>query len=88
LKVVVSVEIDDEAMMVVDSWCKTTDENGKLIHIFKDLKDLDTRATQGLIDQFGGLDLMIGGSPYNNLSGNMPCSHIGLVGLVSENCIF
>ncbi|CAM6092876.1 unnamed protein product [Calypogeia fissa] len=83
LKLVVSVEIDDKARMVVDSWWKTTNQKGTLIHTFTDVKEVDSRAIQGLVDEFGGFDLVIGGSPCNNLSGNNRCSRTGLAGPAS-----
>jgi hypothetical protein len=38
---------------------------------------------QGLVNQYGGFDLKIGGSPCNNLLGNNRCSRFGLVGPAS-----
>ncbi|BBM96743.1 protein MpDRMa [Marchantia polymorpha subsp. ruderalis] len=83
LKVVVSIEIDEKARSVLDSWWKSTDQKGHLIHDHTDVKLFDSRVLMGLLNKYKGFDLVIGGSPCNNLSGNNRSSRVGLQGTES-----
>lgn len=83
LKTVIVVEIESKSRNVITSWWKKTSQKGTLI-IKEDVRDLTNEVLAQLIDQVGGIDLIIGGSPCNNLSGNNRVSRVGLMGKESS----
>ncbi|CAM6092562.1 unnamed protein product [Calypogeia fissa] len=80
LNVVVSVENDERSRRVLDRWWKATNQSGKLILQYTDVRALDRRTLGELVTQFGGFDLIVGGSPCQNLSGLNRFSRTGLAG--------
>ncbi|KAF3674440.1 hypothetical protein FXO37_06402 [Capsicum annuum] len=64
---VVSVEISEVNRNIVRSWWEQTNQRGNLID-FDDVQQLNGDRLEQLIDSFGGFDLLIGGSPCNNLA--------------------
>ncbi|KAL6007033.1 DNA (cytosine-5-)-methyltransferase [Asimina triloba] len=79
LKTVVSVEISEINRNLVRCWWEQTNQTGTLIDI-EDVQKLNGDRLEQLIDAFGGFDLVIGGSPCNNLSGSNRVSRDGLEG--------
>eukprot|EP00250_Pteridium_aquilinum_P018467 c24103_g1_i1 orf=250-2667(+) len=85
LKVVIAVEINEKVRGVLASWWKKSGQMGEL-KLRNDVRDLTHDALSDLIDEVGRIDLIIGGSPCNNLSGNNRVSRVGLNG--SESSLF
>ncbi|XP_047334253.1 DNA (cytosine-5)-methyltransferase DRM2-like [Impatiens glandulifera] len=79
LKNVVSIDISEGNRNVVKSWWGQTNQKGKLIH-FPDVQDVDGEKLENLRDTIGDFDLVIGGSPCNNLAGSNRHSRDGLEG--------
>ena len=79
LNIVVSVEKSEACRNIVQAWWAQTEQTGTLIHI-DDVKKLDEAKLVELIYQYGGFDLIVGGSPCNNLSGSNRVSRNGLEG--------
>ncbi|XP_010931603.1 DNA (cytosine-5)-methyltransferase DRM2 isoform X2 [Elaeis guineensis] len=79
LKTVVSVEISDVNRNIMKSWWVQTNQTGQLIDL-ADVQDLNGDRLEQMINTFGGFDLVIGGSPCNNLSGSNRHSRDGLEG--------
>ncbi|VAI11644.1 unnamed protein product [Triticum turgidum subsp. durum] len=78
MRVVVSVEIGEASKKIFKSWWDQT-QTGTLIEI-TDVKSLTNDRVASLISQFGGFDLVIGGSPCNNLAGSNQHHRDGLEG--------
>ncbi|GAB2278453.1 DNA (cytosine-5-)-methyltransferase [Dionaea muscipula] len=83
LKAVVSVEISEVNRNIVKSWWEQTNQKGMLVHI-EDVQQLTGDRLEHLISTFGGFDLVIGGSPCNNLAGSNRVSRDGLEGKESS----
>ncbi|KAK4750548.1 hypothetical protein SAY87_004030 [Trapa incisa] len=84
LKNVVSVEISEVNRNIVRSWWKQTDQKGRLIDL-ADIQQLNTEKLEQLINAVGGgFDLVIGGSPCNNLAGSNRHHRDGLKGKESS----
>ncbi|RID55632.1 hypothetical protein BRARA_G02881 [Brassica rapa] len=79
MKLVVSVEISEVNRNIFRSFWEQTNQRGDLIE-FRDVEELDDHKIEGLMDQYGGFDLVIGGSPCNNLAGANRVSRTGLEG--------
>ncbi|OVA16978.1 C-5 cytosine methyltransferase [Macleaya cordata] len=79
LKIVVSVEISETSRNILRSWWEQTNQKGTLIDI-DDVQKLDADRLEQLINSFGGFDLIVGGSPCNNISGSNRVSRDGLEG--------
>uniref|UniRef100_A0A5B7ADM4 DNA (cytosine-5-)-methyltransferase n=1 Tax=Davidia involucrata TaxID=16924 RepID=A0A5B7ADM4_DAVIN len=79
LKNVVSVEKSEVNRNIVRSWWEQTNQRGNLID-FADVQLLNGDRLEQLINSFGGFDLVIGGSPCNNLAGSNRVSRDGLEG--------
>nr|GEW51818.1 DNA (cytosine-5)-methyltransferase DRM2-like [Tanacetum cinerariifolium] len=79
LKTVVSVEISKPSRDVVKSWWEQTNQKGNLIHL-DDVEKLQGDRLEELIRLYGGFDLVVGGSPCNNLAGGNRVSRDGLDG--------
>ncbi|WMV14734.1 hypothetical protein MTR67_008119 [Solanum verrucosum] len=80
---VVSVEKSEVNRNIVRSWWEQTNQRGNLID-FDDVQQLNGDRLEQLIDSFGGFDLLIGGSPCNNLAGSNRVSRDGLEGKESS----
>ncbi|KAL5717694.1 DNA (cytosine-5)-methyltransferase drm2 [Ranunculus cassubicifolius] len=79
LKNVVSVEILEVNRNIIRSWWEQTKQKGNLFEL-KDVQELSIDKLKHYIDSLGGFDLVIGGSPCNNLSGNNRVTRDGLQG--------
>ena len=79
LKYVVSAEICKENRRLLRLWWEKTQQKGELIEV-EDVRNLTNKKLEGLIDVTGGFDLIIGGSPCNNLTGSNRCTRDGLEG--------
>ncbi|KAJ7279246.1 hypothetical protein O6H91_Y378000 [Diphasiastrum complanatum] len=79
LHYVVSVEINQNNKIMVESWWKKSGQRGKLKQL-DNITDLTSDVLQDLMEEIGEFDLVIGGSPCNNLSGNNRVSRVGLAG--------
>ncbi|XP_072962389.1 DNA (cytosine-5)-methyltransferase DRM2-like [Typha angustifolia] len=79
MKAVVSVEISEINRTVLRSWWEQTNQKGKLIEI-PDVQQVSSDKLEQMINTFGGFDLVIGGSPCNNLTGSNRYSREGLEG--------
>lgn len=79
MKNVVSVDISEVNRNIVRSWWEQTNQKGTLIDL-ADVQQLDANRLEQMIDAFGGFDLVIGGSPCNNLAGSNRHSRDGLEG--------
>ncbi|KAL6011496.1 DNA (cytosine-5)-methyltransferase drm2 [Asimina triloba] len=79
LKTVVSVEISEINRNILRSWWDSTGQKGTLIDI-PDVQQLNSDRLEQLINRYGGFDLVIGGSPCNNLTGSNRVSRDGLEG--------
>nr|XP_018686517.1 PREDICTED: DNA (cytosine-5)-methyltransferase DRM2-like [Musa acuminata subsp. malaccensis] len=83
MKVVVSVEISKVNRDILRSWWQETGQSGMLIQ-FVDVQELNPHKMEHLVNRFGGFDLVIGGSPCNNLTGSNRYTRIGLEGIHSS----
>jgi site-specific DNA-cytosine methylase len=83
LNVVVSAEISEVNQAVLRTWWEKSKQSGELIEIgnIEKVNDTDLEA---LVKRFGGFDLIVGGSPCNNLSGGNRHSRVGLKGEQSK----
>lgn len=79
LKNVVSVEIAEVNRNIIRSWWEQTNQRGQLIEI-ADVQQVSIERLDQWISSFGGFDLVIGGSPCNNLAGSNRVSRNGLDG--------
>ncbi|KAL6956124.1 DNA (cytosine-5)-methyltransferase drm1a, partial [Sarracenia purpurea var. burkii] len=79
LKNVVSVELSETSRTIVQSWWEQTNQQGNLIHI-ADVQEVTAQKLAQWVDSFGGFDLVVGGSPCNNLAGRNYVSRDGLEG--------
>ncbi|KAI5063306.1 hypothetical protein GOP47_0021853 [Adiantum capillus-veneris] len=85
LKVVIAVEINEKVREVLAGWWRKSGQTGEL-KLRTDVRDLTYDVLADLVDEVGPIDLIIGGSPCNNLSGNNRVSRVGLSG--SESSLF
>ncbi|XP_057482702.1 DNA (cytosine-5)-methyltransferase DRM2-like isoform X2 [Actinidia eriantha] len=83
LKTVVSVEKSEVNRNIVRSWWEQTNQKGNLID-FVDVQQLDGDRLEQLIHSIGGFDIVIGGSPCNNLAGSNRHHRDGLEGKESS----
>lgn len=83
LKNVVSIEISDVNRTVLHSWWEQTGQKGNLIEM-KDVQEVTSEYLDNCSRAFGGFDLVIGGSPCNNLAGSNRHSRVGLEGAHSS----
>ncbi|OIV93073.1 hypothetical protein TanjilG_20735 [Lupinus angustifolius] len=79
LRNVVSVEVAQENRNILRSWWEQTNQQGNLIEV-KDVQHVTWDQLEQWITSFGGFDLIIGGSPCNNISGSNRVSRNGLEG--------
>lgn len=83
LKAVVAVEISEVNRNILRSWWEQTNQRGTLVDL-ADVQDLNADRLEQLIHSFGGFDLVIGGSPCNNLAGSNRHHRDGLEGQESK----
>ncbi|KAF9614271.1 hypothetical protein IFM89_016563 [Coptis chinensis] len=69
LKAVVSVEVSEVSRSIFRSWWEQTNQTGDLIEL-EDVQLLSEDKLKIYISSFGGFDLVVGGSPCNNLTGS------------------
>lgn len=79
LKNVVSVELSEANRDIVRSWWEQTNQKGNLVHL-DDVQKLHGDQLEKLIKLYGAFDLVVGGSPCNNLAGGNRVSRDGLEG--------
>ncbi|XP_022774401.1 DNA (cytosine-5)-methyltransferase DRM1-like isoform X2 [Durio zibethinus] len=79
LKNVVAVEKSEVNRNIVRSWWEQTNQRGNLIDI-PDVQELNGDRLEQLMNRFGGFDLVVGGSPCNNLTGSNRHHRDGLEG--------
>ncbi|XP_052882754.1 DNA (cytosine-5)-methyltransferase DRM1-like isoform X2 [Gossypium arboreum] len=79
LKNVVAVEIAEVNRNILRSWWEQTNQRGTLTDI-QDVQELNGDRLEQLIKNFGGFDLVVGGSPCNNLTGSNRYHRDGLEG--------
>ncbi|KAJ6830504.1 DNA (cytosine-5)-methyltransferase DRM2-like [Iris pallida] len=79
LKTVVSVEISEVNRNIVRSWWEQTNQTGNLID-FADVQEMSGDRLENLMSTYGRFDLVIGGSPCNNLAGSNRHTRDGLEG--------
>ncbi|OQU93413.1 DNA (cytosine-5)-methyltransferase DRM2 isoform X1 [Sorghum bicolor] len=78
MKTVISVEKSEVNRTILRSWWDQT-QTGTLIEI-NDVQTLTSERIEAYIRRFGGFDLVIGGSPCNNLAGSNRHHRNGLEG--------
>ncbi|KAK4803576.1 hypothetical protein SAY86_003393 [Trapa natans] len=83
LKNVVSVEISEVNRTIVRCWWDQTNQKGNLID-FADIQQFTAEKLEQLISAVGGFDLVVGGSPCNNLAGSNRYHRDGLEGKESS----
>ncbi|KAJ1700127.1 hypothetical protein LUZ63_008639 [Rhynchospora breviuscula] len=76
---VLSVEKSLSNRNLLNSWWKETGQEGELQEI-DDVRKVDDAILECFIRRHGGFDLVIGGSPCNNLTGSNRLHRIGLQG--------
>ncbi|KAM0014788.1 putative DNA (cytosine-5-)-methyltransferase [Helianthus debilis subsp. tardiflorus] len=79
MKNVVSVEKSNVCRRIIQGWWEQTNQEGNLIHV-SDVQEVTNGKLEGWIRSFGGFDLVIGGSPCNNLAGGNRRTRDGLEG--------
>lgn len=79
LNVVVSVEKSKVNKVILSNWWKESQQTGVLIQR-DDVEKVNYNELEILVKRFGGFDLIIGGSPCNNISGGNRYSRVGLGG--------
>ncbi|XP_023637364.1 DNA (cytosine-5)-methyltransferase DRM2 isoform X2 [Capsella rubella] len=79
MKLVVSVEISKVNRNILKDFWEQTNQTGVLIE-FSDVQTLTNDTIEDLMKKYGGFDLVIGGSPCNNLAGGNRVSRVGLGG--------
>ncbi|KAK9276395.1 hypothetical protein L1049_005928 [Liquidambar formosana] len=83
LKNVVSVEISETNRNILHSWWEQTNQQGSLVEM-ADVQQVTAQRVEQWLSSFGGFDLVIGGSPCNNLAGGNRVSRDGLEGKQSS----
>jgi site-specific DNA-cytosine methylase len=78
--VVVSVEINEGTRRCIAAWWEASRQSGHLNQEFHDVQALGRGELLDLVKRYGGFDLIVGGSPCNNLSGNNMWTRVGLDG--------
>uniref|UniRef100_A0ACD5V5W4 Uncharacterized protein n=1 Tax=Avena sativa TaxID=4498 RepID=A0ACD5V5W4_AVESA len=85
LKAVVSVEKSEVNRRIFKSWWDQTEQQGMLIE-FGEVESLSNELIESHTRRLGGFDLVIGGSPCNNLAGSNRHHRDGLQG--TESALF
>ncbi|KAH9535763.1 hypothetical protein CY35_17G070500 [Sphagnum magellanicum] len=80
LQVVVSVEIIEGSRRCLEAWWAATKQTGTLDQNHHDVTALGRDELVDLVKRYKGFDLIAGGSPCNNLSGNNQKTRCGIEG--------
>ncbi len=80
LQVVVSVEIIEGSRRCLEAWWAATKQTGTLDQNHHDVTALGRDELVDLVKRHKGFDLIVGGSPCNNLSGNNQKTRCGIEG--------
>ncbi|KAI3893967.1 hypothetical protein MKX03_025273 [Papaver bracteatum] len=80
LNIVVSVEKSGVSRKIFQNWWNNTNQQGVLIHDTNDVRKLDEEKLKELVQCCGGFDLVVGGSPCDNITGSNRVTHDGLDG--------
>ncbi|KAJ8750022.1 hypothetical protein K2173_013937 [Erythroxylum novogranatense] len=83
MKNVVSVEISEVNRGIMRCWWEQTNQTGNLIDM-TDIQQLNADRLEEFMSMFGGFDLVVGGSPCNNLTGSNRVHRDGLEGKESS----
>lgn len=84
MRTIISVEIGELNQRILKGWWDHT-QTGTLIEI-ADVKSLSKEKIASYVDKYGRFDLLIGGSPCNNLAGSNRHHRDGLEGEHSALC--
>jgi hypothetical protein len=85
IRAVVSVEKSEVNRRILKTWWDQTEQQGTLIE-FEDVENLSNKLIESHTRRLGGFDLVIGGSPCNNLAGSNRHHRDGLQG--KESALF
>ncbi|GBG84768.1 hypothetical protein CBR_g39145 [Chara braunii] len=89
MRVYIAVEIDEKCRKVVRSWwLKRELPKEQLIQDWRDVTKFMEKDIEDIFERFGGIDLVVGGSPCGNLTGTnrrSPEFSNGRCGLEGEN---
>jgi site-specific DNA-cytosine methylase len=85
IRAVVSVEKSEVNRRIFKAWWDQTEQQGTLIE-FEDVENLSNKLIESHTRRLGGFDLVIGGSPCNNLAGSNRHHRDGLQG--KESALF
>lgn len=85
LKNVVSVNISEVNRNILRCWWEETNQRGNLIEL-ANVQQLNGDRLEQLMSSYGGFDLVVGGSPCNNLTGSNRLHRGGLEG--KESALF
>lgn len=80
LNVVVSVEIEEEPRRCLQTWWAMNNQTGRLDLTYHDVQSLTRDVLVKLVQKYRGFDLIVGGSPCNNLTGSNRHTRTGLDG--------
>jgi site-specific DNA-cytosine methylase len=83
LNVVVSVEIQEDNRACVEAWWRASGQTGILDQTYHNVMSLGRNELRSLLQKYGGFDLIVGGSPCQNFSGNNRVNRTGLSGVTS-----
>ncbi|KAI3966392.1 hypothetical protein MKW92_046921 [Papaver armeniacum] len=83
LRLVVSVEFSEVNRNILRSWWNDTRQTGILVDDTTDVRMLTNNKLEKLVKKYGGFDLVIGGSPCNNITGSNRWHRVGLEGAQS-----
>lgn len=85
LKNVVSIKISEVNRNILRCWWEETNQRGNLIEL-ANVQQLNGDRLEQLMSSYGGFDLVVGGSPCNNLTGSNRLHRGGLEG--KESALF
>lgn len=80
------MEIDDGTRRCLEAWWASSKQTGILNQTYHNVKELGRAQISELVNTYGGFDLIVGGTPCNNLSGSNHVTRVGLDG--SQSTIF
>ena len=80
LKAVVSVEIEEGPRRCLQNWWAVSQQTGILDMNYHDVRHLNRDVLMALVNKYRGFDLIVGGSPCNNLTGSNRHTRTGLEG--------
>ncbi|KAI3912524.1 hypothetical protein MKW98_020986 [Papaver atlanticum] len=80
LRLVVAVKISEINRDILRGWWNDTRQTGIIDDHIPDVKLLAYKELEKLVNKYGGFDLVIGGSPCNNIIGSNRWHRVGLEG--------